>query len=219
MSVIEKKLRIVLLTLAVAQQPLKPPVAATLPLGDVQIEGTRRYSQDDVVRLSGLRTGKPVSASDLKAAGERLAATGLFKSLKYRHDTQRGRSVVTYTVEEAEWTVPVVFDNFVWFGDQDLIDAVKREVPSFDGTSPASPGAIALISRALQTILESKKIDGRVEFVSGAQLTGGVTSYVFRVVNPGPKVCALRLDGAAGISEAELLGRLRDVIGSEYSRS
>ncbi len=209
----------VLLALAGAQQLKPAPARATLPLSDVQIEGTRRYSAADVVRLSGLRIGRPVTAAEIKAAGERLAATGLFKTLNYRHDTQRGQSVVTFMIAEAEWTVPVTFDNFVWFRDDELVEAVKTDVPSFDGTAPASPGAINLISRTLQKILKSKAVDGRVEFVSGAQLAGGITTYVFKVVEPGPKVCAVRFPGAVGIAESELLGRLHDVIGGAYSRT
>jgi outer membrane protein assembly factor BamA len=202
-----------------APQAKPVPARGTLPLRDVLIEGTRRYSAADVVRLSGLRIGRPVTAAEIKAAGERLAATGLFKSLNYRHDTQHGSSVVTFIVAEAAWKVPVTFDNFVWFGDQELVDALKVDVPSFDGTAPASPGAIALISRALQKILTAKAIQGRVEFVSGAQLAAGITTYVFKVVDPGPKVCAIHFPGATGISESELLGRLRDVVGGSYSRS
>jgi outer membrane protein assembly factor BamA len=209
----------VLLALPGEPQVKPAPVRATLPLSDVQIEGTRRYAAADVVRLSGLRIGRPVTPTEIKAAGERLAATGLFKTLNYRHDTQRGSSVVTFIVAEADWTVPVTFDNFVWFRDQELIDALKVDVPSFDGTAPAAPGAIALISRALQNILKSKAIAGRVEFVSGAQLAGGITTYVFKVVEPGPKVCVVHFPGAAGIAESELLGRLRDVVGGNYSRS
>jgi outer membrane protein insertion porin family len=210
---------IVLLASGAAQQSRTPPASAKPLLGDVQIDGLKRYSPADVVRLSGLQIGRPVTAGEIKAAGERLAATGLFKTLNYQHGSQRGQSTVTFTVVEADWTVPVIFDNFVWFRDQELIDALKGDVPSFNGTAPASPGAINLISRTLQKILKSKSIQGRVEFVSGAQLAGGITAYVFKVIEPGPKVCALHFPGAAGIGESELLGRLHDVVGGDYSRS
>ena len=45
---------------------------------------------------------------------------------------------VTFDIEEPPWSMPVVFDNFVWLRDEELLAAVEQDVPTFDGTLPVS---------------------------------------------------------------------------------
>jgi hypothetical protein len=125
---------------------------------------------------------------------------------------------VTFEIEEPEWTIPVVFDNFVWFTDEQVIAAVKQDVPSFDGTSPMSAGVPELIRTSLEKLLKTRSIGGRVEFLSQTVLKTNSHTYVFGVKDPAPKVCALRVNGASGMPESDLTGALASIIGNDYSR-
>jgi outer membrane protein assembly factor BamA len=126
---------------------------------------------------------------------------------------------VTFDVEEAAWTVPVVFDNFVTIPDEQLIAAVRREVPSFDGTAPVNAGAADFLARALQGVLKARSVPGRVELTAQADLKRpGAVTYVFAVKDPSPKICALHAAGASAIPEKELLQPLASIAGGEYSR-
>jgi outer membrane protein assembly factor BamA len=187
-------------------------------IASVQVKGTRRYTPADVSRLSGLEIGKPTSATDLTAAANRLAATGLFDSVKYTYTTAGRQWSVTLEIEEAAWTMPVVLDNFIWMTDNDLIAAVRQEVPSFDGTAPSNVGAADFLIRAFQNVLQAKGISGRVEFETQADLKGSIPKYVFSVKDPSPKVCALHAAGASAISESDLLAPLASIVGHDYSR-
>jgi outer membrane protein assembly factor BamA len=185
----------------------------------VEVVGVRRYKPAEVTKLSGLQPGKSVTTADLDATVQRLAATGLFKRLNYRYATAAGRTTVTLEIEEADWTMPVVFDNFVWFKDEELIAALKENVPSFDGTAPTTEGIPDLISRELQQTLAARKIAGRVEMVPQGSLNKGIESFAFRVVEPAPKLCSLAFSGTSAIKEEELTAVFAPVLNSDYSRS
>jgi outer membrane protein assembly factor BamA len=62
-----------------AQEP-----AVAQQLGAVTVVGASRLSDADVVRLSALTTGQPIAPADLDVVVRRLAATGLFASVRYR---------------------------------------------------------------------------------------------------------------------------------------
>jgi len=198
--------------LSATQSPVTPQLAG------VEVNGARRYTAAEVMRTSGLAPGTAVTVADLDAATKRMAATGLFKQLNYRYVTKAGRMTVTFEIEESDWTMPVVFDNFVWFTDEEIIARVRESVPSFDGTAPATAGVPELLTRELQKLLDSRQIEGQVDFVPQGRLETGIEKFVFRVREPAPKVCAIGFAGAAAIKDPELAGRL-SLVGADYSKS
>lgn len=194
------------------------PAASPMKLAAVEVTGMRRYTPADVVKLSGLEPGASVAPADFDAATQRLAGTGLFKEVAYRYATAAGRTTVTFAIEEAEWTIPVIFDNFVWLEDEEIVQALRQRIPSFDGTAPTLAGVPELFTRQLQALLQTKQIAGSIEFTPQASLQTGIIGYIFKVKDPAPKVCALRFTGASAIKEADLVGKLA-IVGSDYSRS
>jgi outer membrane protein insertion porin family len=197
---------------------------AAARIASIQVKGNRRYTALEVARLSGLEIGKPATVNDLTAAANRLAGTGLFNSVKYSYTTGPGQMTVTFDVEEAPWTVPVTFDNFVWLSDAEVQAALREKVPSFDGTAPINAGAAEFIAAALQEVLGARHIPGQVTFSAQAELrTGAAQStspprYIFIVKDPTPKVCAIHAAAAAAIPEKELLTPLAGALGGDYSR-
>lgn len=199
------------------------PPAATYQLEAVKYVGTKRYAPDDVTRLSGLAVGKPIRVADLQPAAEKLAASGLFTTLQYRYAVNGRQMTVTFEIEEAAWTVPVVFDNFVWFTDEELTAAVRREVPSFDGTLPTTEGSASLVTRALGKLLASRQLPGQVGLFPQADLKGkkvdaSAMKYLFKVTDPAPKVCSVLVKGASPAIERDLLAAAGSLTGSDYSR-
>src|SRR5687767_5321 len=125
-------LLIISFAVVLAQQPSRK-------IAKIEIEGLVRLSADEVVATSGLKTGALFSLEELDAAGQRLVDSGLFAKVAYRTSTKGNLMTVVFQVEEAGGgQSPVVFDNFVWFTNDQLIAAIKREVPSFVGTAPDS---------------------------------------------------------------------------------
>jgi outer membrane protein assembly factor BamA len=212
---------IMLLLMAVAfdwgtgQAQASPP---GLQLGTVTVTGARRYTDADVSRLSGLKPGQSVVASDLDAVVKRMASTGLFASVRYAAATSGSRLNVTFEIEEPAWSMPVVLDNFVWLSDDDLRTAVQQQVPTFDGTLPVNAEVTTFMTGALQRILDERSIRGRVEFVLHNNATTGRTQYLFSVKDTGLFVCGLRVTGASAIPEAQLLEAASELMRREYSR-
>jgi outer membrane protein assembly factor BamA len=198
--------------------PQQPPAGMTYQLAAVQVAGAKRYSADDVTRLSGLVVGKPVTVADLQPAADRLTSSGLFKELRYRYVTAAKQMTVVFEFEEADWTVPVIFDNLIWFTDEELVAAVRRDVPSFDGTAPSNEGVPELIIGALQRLLDQRGIPGTAGIVPQTDLKTKELRYLFSVKEPAPRVCTVSVDGATPDRRRDLLDAMRSVVGTGYSR-
>lgn len=193
------------------------PPSSEARVASVQVKGIKRYTPEEVRRLSGVEIGQAVTPADLTAAANRLAATGLFDTVRFTYTTNRAMAV-TFEVTEASWAVPVVVDNFVWLPDEQLTAALRAEVPSYDGTAPMNQGAAEFIMYALEKVMKTRNIPGRIEFSPQAVLGRKEVKYLFTVKDPSPKLCALHFPGATAISEGDLIEPLKGAIGGDYSR-
>ena len=194
---------------------------AAFQLATVTVNGSKRFTKDDVVRLSGLKVGESITAQGLDGAASRLASTGLFASVNYRYTTAGGKLDVVFELPDQAWTDPVVFDNFVWFTDQELTTAVRQAVPSFDGTLPSNEEVVAFISRTLQPLLDGRGIRAQVVGQSRVNTVTRRKQQLFRVTGTDTSLtmCALRFEGTAGVSDADLIKAAQSVIGTDYSRA
>src|SRR5438045_7217879 len=104
-------------------------------LSKIDVIGLKRYSQNQVIVASGLQIGQKIDSDAVKAAAQRLSKSGLFKSLSYNFRFNNGQMEIKFQVEENE-TIPCTFDNFVWFNNEEILNAIRMEVPTFDGTAP-----------------------------------------------------------------------------------
>ncbi|HEV2705147.1 MAG TPA: POTRA domain-containing protein [Pyrinomonadaceae bacterium] len=187
-------------------------------LARIDVTGLERLKPEQVVTESGLQVGQAIDADMLDAAAERLLNSGLFKKLSYRFSSKAGEGVVTFVVEEAAANMPVVFDNFIWFTNDELLAAVRKHLPSFDGTAPEAGGVTSTIGRALTELLRERKIAGEVEHMLSATLTGQRAEHVFSVKGAGLRVCKLSFPGATAIAEQALVEKSSGIFNNEYSR-
>lgn len=194
--------------------------AGKMRLQKIEVTGLKRMSEEQLIGQSGLETGQLVDVAALDAAAEQLLATGLFTRLSYRYRTQGEAATVTFEVEEAkkESNIPVVFDNFVWFSEEELKRAVKNVLPSFDGTAPETDGAVASITRALMLLLAERKIPAQVEYISSASVAGTNAKHIFSVGGMRIPICTVEYPGAASLSETELISQSKPVMHADYSQ-
>jgi outer membrane protein insertion porin family len=197
-----------------------PPAVGKMRLQKIEISGLKRMSEEQLIEQSGLETGQLVDAAVLDAAAERLLGTGLFTRLSYRYRTQGEAATVTFEVEEAkkESNIPVVFDNFIWFSEEELSRAVKSQLPSFDGTAPETDGAVASIKRALAQLLGERKIAAQVEYISSASVAGTDAKHIFSAGGIRIPICAVQYPGAAAVTESELISSSKPVLNADYSQ-
>ena len=197
----------------------QPQTAQTMRLGSIEISGLQHVTKEQAIATSGLEIGQEISVELLDAAAQRLANSGLFTNLSYRLRGSRDKAIVTFEVEELKSKgVPVVFDNFVWFSGEELTTAIRREVPTFNGSAPESSSVIAAITRALQQLLKERNIQGQVEYTPSASLSGGNAKHVFSVKGANTKICAVHFPGTASVRESELVDHSKSLMGSEYSQ-
>lgn len=179
----------------------------------IEVQGLQVLTAEEVIATSGLKIGDTFSLETTDAAAERLLNSGLFKTVRYRTRNAGNNVTVTFQLEELKGQMsPVVFDNFIWFSDEELATAIKREVPSFNGSAPGIGNTNLAIKKALQNLLAERKLPGQVEYNLGEY------EHLFRVEGVPMKICTLHFPGAQSVSEEKLIETTRSSMDPEYSR-
>jgi outer membrane protein assembly factor BamA len=182
-------------------------------IAGIETEGLQSLTNETVVATSGLKIGDAFSVEATDAAAERLVSSGLFKKVAYRTRTVGGNVTITFQLEEVKGQAsPVVFDNFIWFSDEELTAAIVREVPSFNGSAPDIGNTNDAIKKALQNLLAERKLPGQVEYNMTEH------EHLFRVVGAPMRICKLHFPGAQKVSEEKLIQTTRTSMDQEYSR-
>lgn len=185
----------------------------------LEVSGLERHNRDEVITASGLKTGQVVTIAILDKALAQLKDTGLFKSVGYGYSYKDDQIEVTFEVKEEPWETPVVFDNFVWFTDQELQNIIRQSVPFFSGKAPASGRVLDKIKDALQRLLEEKDIPAEVEHTPFYELSRELKANIFQARGNSLLICAVRFQGSGAVKETDLLKASRPLMNVEYSRS
>jgi outer membrane protein assembly factor BamA len=195
------------------------PAAKPIHLATVQFSGLERYKQEQILVLAGLQIGQTIDPVSLDAASNKLISSGLFKKITYLYSTKDDQMSVTFQAEEMKWNVPVVFDNFIWFSDKEITDAVRREVPYFDGNAPDAGGVTDTIKRVLEQLVSERHLAAQVEYLAEADKSGKNPRHIFSVKGVKIPVCAVHFPGASAIREGDLLKSAGPLLEGDYSRS
>lgn len=203
-------LAFLLLPVAVAQQ--------RQTLSRLEFVGLKKLTREQVVAMSGLKVGQTIDPNILDAAAGELLKSGLFRKLSYRVRTSNpgNQATVTFEVEESAINLPVVFENFVWFSDDEIVAAIRKDVPYFNGTAPASGETADKIAAALQRLLTSKNIAGQVDYLP--YVSKDKQELLYTVKGARIPLCSLHFPGANAISEAELIKVSQPLFKMDYSR-
>jgi outer membrane protein assembly factor BamA len=202
------------LTLALLSIPVMGQQSARLQ--KIEVTGLKRMTADHVITLSGLQIGQAVDGTVLDAAANKMMQSGLFRRLGYRTRTNRDGAIVTFEVEESAVSLPIVFENFVWFTDDELLAAIRQDVPFFNGTAPATGDTTDKIAAALQRLLAARNINARVEYLP--YVSKDKQELLFTVRGARIPICSLHFPGASAIPEAELIKASGEILNTEYSK-
>lgn len=186
---------------------------ANRKIARIETEGLRTLTTDAAILTSGLKVGDVFSVAATDAAAQRLIDSGLFKKVSYRTRTSGAAITITFELEEAGGHAsPVVFDNFIWFSDEELAAAIRKKLPSFDGSALDIGNATSQIREALEGLLAERKLPGTVEY------TLTETGHLFRVAGAPLAICTLHFPGAHDISEEKLAAVTKSSTDQNYSR-
>ncbi len=193
----------------------EPPPDAKFRLKEVKFDGLQAQKPEKMIVLSELRIGQTVDMAAVNAAAQRLAQTGLFEKVSYRYRYSTTEMELTFAVvEKMTGKRPVKFDNFVWFSDREIIEALRRDLPDFDGSALGSDVVGAEISKSLTRLLREKKIAGEVVYELDEAL-----SFLFKVKGANLNICGFQFAGVTEDMRKPLLEALQPLLNAEYSVS
>jgi outer membrane protein insertion porin family len=195
--------------------PASPPGK----LAAVRVIGSRRFSEAEIVRASGLAVGKEISEPALKDAAGRLGATGLFGEVKYRYAAHGPDLTAEFQVSDAANLLPCKFENFVWFADEELRSKLRVQVPLFNGEVPPNGNQQEKVATALEGLLKARGVKGRVRSTPQGREGGPVEAIQFHVEGVAITIQQVEFKGAAQIETAVLQSAIQPLLGKDYEQT
>jgi outer membrane protein assembly factor BamA len=210
-----------LLSICACNAPLATAQAAgngTAELREVRSDGQKKLTEGQIATLTGLQTGTQVGREELQKAADKLVASGLFATVKYDFKTRTEGLTLDFHVTESP-RVPAYYDNFPWFGDSELNDAIRAQLPFFDGTLPEAGNVVDVAADAIHGLLAAHKLDLAVQHQVVGNPLGDGNIQQFTVEGAGLKIASLSFSDAALVANPVVQQHLAEINGKPYSRT
>ncbi len=190
----------------------------------VHARGSQRYPKSDIAAATGLKVGTTVTPQDFNTAANELVASGAFEEVKYRYEPARTGYVVTFEVSDTDQFLPVSYDNFVWFSDQQLNDAVHQRFPLFKGEVSTTSGMLEKVTDVLQALLADRGVAGTVRFVQEGtfgrgKFEGKINGGVFTIEGLDVTIREVNFPGASDSDLPDLRKKAEQLLKMPYQRS
>lgn len=173
------------------------------------------YSQEELVKASGLKIGGEASAQDFQNAATALSETGLFSEVKYRFNGAEAE----YQLTDNTNLVPCRFENLVWISDEDLLSELRRRIPLFDGSTPLSGNSTGEIGKQIEAILKERGVTSTISSTPAANLNGPVNAVAFSAVTPKVLIEDIQFTGVSAAEIPLLEKAVASILGTEYRQS
>ena len=195
------------------------PKAAKWPIESLRVEGNLRYTSQQIVAVTGLKTGQMAGKADFDAARDHLVATGAFENVEYRFSADpNGHGFAgIFKVSEVQQVYPVEFEG-LGVSSKDLAATLSARDPMFsrEGLAATQP----VIQRYTRWIQEYLTAHGIKEPIVGAvePADPGDFAIVFKPEKVLPAVAQVTFEGNRVIDEKALREAVaQSAIGSPYT--
>jgi outer membrane protein assembly factor BamA len=195
----------------------EPAQSAGDRLASVAVAGSHRFKSQEIAGASGLHTGTTITRDELQLAADRLARLGLFQNVQYKFSSGPGGLSVEYAVTDAP-TVPVTFDNFPKFSDDELRAAIKNAVVLFDGTAPENGTILVTMSNAVEELIATRGLHATVAH-SVVTSPNGEHVQQFRIDGDVLRVAEVEFSDSLAKFDPAVQQSLAQLIGKPFSRS
>jgi outer membrane protein assembly factor BamA len=192
--------------------------SGTAELREVRSDGQKQLTEGQIAGLTGLQTGSQVGREDLQKAADKLVASGLFATVKYDFKTRAEGLTLSFHVTESQ-RVLAYYDNFPWFGDSELNDAIRAQLPFFDGTLPEGGNVVDIAAEAIHGLLAAHKLDLPVQHQVVGNPLGDGNIQQFTVEGAGLKIANVSFSDAALATNPVVQQHLAEINGKPYSRT
>jgi outer membrane protein assembly factor BamA len=200
-----------------AQNSTKPKLSYKLL--SIHVTGLNHFKEDQVIAASGLKLGDLAGEKQFEQAAQKLGETGLFSNLSYKYQYSTAGCDLDMQVAENDQLVPITFDNFVWFSDDELLGLLHSKLPLFEGRVPTAGKLADQVAGALKQILDERKIFGEAEYHPAGALNGPITSYLYQVSLHPVLVRNVEFAGAANGELPALQAAAKALPGQDYTRT
>jgi outer membrane protein assembly factor BamA len=206
----------------VPPQPSLSSEPKPLTLGKIEFTGLQRCDRATAIQATGLQIGAPFDQKQLNAAAKSLTGSGYFSEVNYNYRLENDQGVALFEVVEFKWDIPCIFDNFVWFTPQELRDAVRKEIPSFEGASPDNEVIPNEIKSALEYLLRLRGIGRGVNFmVSSGNIEDPADrakkEFLFVSTGAPIPVCQITFPGASAALQKQMQAAIKPLVNLDYS--
>ena len=146
---------------------LPAQTARPFPLESIKVTGNQQFSDTEIIKMSELTAGRPVSKSDFDAAQKRLLDSGLFETVAYRYMPVSGTQSVaaTFEVKEIGQLFPYRFEA-IDVPDATLRAWLHKDEPQFRDRIPATAPVLKRFTDSLDEYLSKQntplKITGKL---------------------------------------------------------
>ena len=192
--------------------------SGTAELREVKSDGQKKLTEAQIAGLTGLQTGTQVGREDLQKAADKLVASGLFATVKYDFKSRIEGLTLSFHVTESP-RVPAYYDNFPWFGDSELNNAIRAQLPFFDGTLPEGGNVVDIAADAVHGLLAAHKLGLPVQHQVVANPLGDGNIQQFTVEGAGLKIANVSFSDAALATNPVVQQHLAEINGKPYSRT
>jgi len=191
--------------------------AQTATLREVRVDGAKHLTEAQIVPLTGLAPGSQVGRKEMQDAADALVRTGLFAKVNFKYDTHNDNLVVTYHIEENP-RLPVSYDNFPWYSDSELDEAVRKELPFYDGHLPEAGQVVERAASVLKAFISGRAPHIEITHqVVLSPLTDG-SEQQFTVEGPVPKIAKLEFSDPKLTEDLRVQAHIAEIVGHPYSR-
>lgn len=204
---------------AAAPQRSAAKPATQAPLVAVHVSGSERFKEADIVAATGLAVGSTLGPTEFQEAANRLVASGAFESVEYKFAPAGTGYNVTFKVSDNIDFMPVSYDNFVWFTETELNDAVRKRVPLFMGAVSSGGEMLDQVTAALQEFIAERGLSGQIKFMQSAKLGGSIEGGIFSIEGPTIHVKEVRFPGAGDTELPALQNVAKQLTAASYRNS
>jgi outer membrane protein assembly factor BamA len=196
---------------------LLPAAQSEVILEKVTVNGLQFLDQESVINAAGLTIGRPVLDEQVQNAAAFLGNSGFFLRVGFRFQSSEGKMTITFDVQEAGVFRECIYDNFVGFTEQDLIKAVRAELPLFEGRIPEAGVSADRMVSALQSLVSSRGISGTIRYEPIYDLAREELNFLFTIDGRNLVVSEIDFQGLSDFPASEIRFACSPLIQEQYS--
>jgi outer membrane protein assembly factor BamA len=189
----------------------------TATLKAIHAEGMKTFSEEQIAQISGLQLNSQVGRQDMQDAANLLLRSGLFANVNYKYDTHNNDLTITFHVEESP-RLPVAYDNFPWFDDSELTDAIRKDLPFYDGTLPADGTVVDLAGNSLAAFLAAHELKAEVKHFVLANPLLDRSEQEFQLSGVTQTIASVDFSDPTLTKDLAVQQHLAEIRGKPYSR-